>query len=116
MHAASGAVLNAIKRLSGLPPALHLLPPEVIDRVLEFKGAVLRENERSLNLDELLVALAISAGANPAAKLAIDHLPELRDCEMHLTHIVAPGDESGLRRLGLRTTSDPKFRTSLLTA
>jgi uncharacterized protein (UPF0371 family) len=114
MHAASAAVLNAIKRLAGIPSRLHLLPPEVIRQIVYLKSDILHEREHSLNLDELLVALAISAGSNPAAKLAMECLPQLRDREMHLTHIVAPGDESGLRRIGLRTTSDPVFRSSAL--
>ena len=116
MHAASGAVLNAIKRLAGLPDKLHLLPPEVIRQIVYLKSDILHENEHSLNLDELLVALSMSASANPAAEAAMAQLPALRDCEMHLTHIVAPGDDSGLRRLGLRPTSDPKFRTASLLA
>ena len=114
MHAASSSVLNAIKLLAGIPESLHLLPPDVIRAVINLKGDVLGEAEHSLNLGELLIALAISANSNPAAQAAMEHLPELRDCEMHLTHIVAPGDESGLRRIGLRTTSDPKFRTACL--
>ena len=114
MHAASSAVLNAIKRLAGIPSKLHLLPPEVIRQIVYLKADILHEREHSLNLDELLVALSMSASANPAAEAAMAQLPMLRDCEMHLTHIVAPGDEAGLRRLGLRTTSDPRFRTSTL--
>ena len=114
MHAASSVVLNAVKKLAGLPDRLHLLPPEVLERIVELRTDILRDKEHSLNLDELLVALAISAGSNPAAKLAMECMPQLRDCEMHLTHIVAPGDESGLRRIGLRTTSDPVFRSSAL--
>ena len=112
MHAASASVLNAVKKLAGLPDRLHLLPPDVLDRIVEMRTEILHDKEHSLNLDELLVALAMSAGSNPAAKLAMECLPQLRDCEMHLTHIVAPGDESGLRRIGLRTTSDPVFRSS----
>ena len=114
MHAASSVVLNAAKKLAGLPDKLHLPPPNVLGRIVELRTEILRDKEHSLNLDELLVALAMSAGANPAAKLAMECLPQLRDCEMHLTHIVAPGDESGLRRIGLRTTSDPVFRSSAL--
>jgi uncharacterized protein (UPF0371 family) len=37
---------------------------------------------------------------NPAAKLALEKLKELRDCEVHMTHIPTPGDEAGLRRIG----------------
>ena len=49
---------------------------------------------------------------NPAAQAAMDHLGELRDCEMHMTHIVTPGDEAGMRRVGLLCTSDPFFASS----
>jgi len=28
---------------------------------------------------------------------------------MHLTHMPTPGDETGLRRLGINLTSDPAF-------
>ena len=46
----------------------------------------------------------------------MEHLRDLRDCEMHLTHLVTPGDEAGLRRVGLRHTSDPQFASADLFA
>ena len=114
MNSASAVVLNAVKRLAGIPPRLHLLPPEVIGDIVALKRDVLGEKITSLNLDELLVALAISAPSNPVAKAAMDCLKDLRDCEMHITHIIASGDASGLRRIGLRPTSDPRFRNASL--
>jgi len=33
---------------------------------------------------------------------------------MHITHIPTPGDEAGLRRLGINVTSDPDFSTKNL--
>ena len=67
--------------------------------------------------EELDVPFARIGGILPAFNdEQFSQLPALRDCEMHLTHIVAPGDDSGLRRLGLRPTSDPKFRTASLLA
>jgi len=33
---------------------------------------------------------------------------------MHLTHMPNPGDEMGLRRLGVNFTCDPNFATSNL--
>jgi uncharacterized protein (UPF0371 family) len=38
----------------------------------------------------------------------------LTGCEMHMTHIPAPGDEAGLKRLGVNVTSDPNFPTRSL--
>ncbi|NLF23793.1 MAG: DUF1846 domain-containing protein [Lentisphaerae bacterium] len=109
MHAASSTVLNAIKKLASIPDTIHLLPPDVIRSILHLKRDILHGTQPSLSLDEVLIALAISSSVNPAAQAAIDHLGELRDCEMHLSHIATPGDEAGLRRIGLRHASDPRF-------
>jgi len=65
----------------------------------------------TLNLVETLIALSISATVNPAAQLAMEKLEDLRECEVHMTHIPTPGDEAGLRRLGVNLTSDPNFST-----
>jgi uncharacterized protein (UPF0371 family) len=109
MHAAASAVLNAIKLLAGLPDHIHLLSPDVIQSIVRLKRDILCGKNASLNLDEAMIALAMSSATNPAALAAMDRLIELRDCEMHLTHLITPGDEAGLRRVGLRLTSDPHF-------
>jgi len=68
---------------------------------------------RSMKLksEATLIALSISATANPAAQLAMEKLEELHGYEVHMTHIPTPGDEAGLRRLGANLTSDPNFST-----
>jgi uncharacterized protein (UPF0371 family) len=109
MHAASSAVLNAIKHLAGLPDCLHLLAPPVVQSIANLKRDVLAARQLSMNLEETLIALSVSAASNPAAQLAMERLRDLRGCEMHLTHIPPPGDESGLRRLGVNVTSDAQF-------
>jgi uncharacterized protein (UPF0371 family) len=114
MHSASALVMNAIKYLAGLPDSIHLLPANVIASLSHFKRDVLRGKMLSLDLEETLIALSISATLNPAAQVAIEKLKELRGCEMHLTHIPPPGDEAGLRKLGVNVTSNPLFTTNQL--
>ncbi len=114
MHSASALVLNAVKMLAGLPPALHLLPPLVISSLTHFKREVLHRTMLSLDLEETLIALAFSATSNPEARLAVEKLKELRGCQVHLTHIPPPGDEAGLRKLGVNLTSDPLFVSNRL--
>jgi uncharacterized protein (UPF0371 family) len=114
MHAASSLVINAIKQLAGIPDAIHLLPQNIMESIGNFKINILKAKTASLDLEETLIALSISAMTNPAAQMAIDKLPELRDCELHTTHIPTPGDEAGLRRLGINVTSDPDFSTKNL--
>jgi len=63
-------------------------------------------------LDEALICLAMSATMNPAAKEALKCLPKLRGCESHMSHIPSAGDSSGLRKLGINVTSEPKFPSS----
>ena len=109
MHAASSVTLNAAKVLAGIPLELALLSDSVIRSVATMKRDVLGSRGVSLSLDEALIALAISATQNPTAKAVIETLGELRGCEMHVTHMPTPGDEAGLRRLGLNLTSEPNF-------
>lgn len=109
LHAASSLVLHAIKHLAEIPPKIKLLPANITDSVKRLKTEVLNEKSVSLDLEETLIALSISTATNSAAQLAIEKLKELRGCEVHMTHIPTPGDEAGLRRLGVNLTSDPDF-------
>ena len=111
LHAASSLILHAIKHLAEIPGKIKLLPPNIIDSVRNLKTEVLNEKTLSLDLEEALITLSISATSNPAAQLAMGKLTDLRGCEVHMTHIPTPGDEAGLRRLGVNLTSDPHFST-----
>ncbi|HEX3019258.1 MAG TPA: DUF1846 domain-containing protein [Chitinispirillaceae bacterium] len=114
LHAAAALILNAAKHLAGIPDTLKLLPPTIIQSLTHFKRNVLRSKEISLDLEETLIALSLSGIFNPAAQAAIEKLEQLRDCEVHLTHIPTPGDEAGLRKLGVNLTTDPDFATKCL--
>ena len=114
MHAAAAAVINAVKTLSGIPAQIPLIGPYIIQAVSHMKQDILKVGYTSLNLDEALIGLAISSPTNPAAQIAMEKLNELRGCEVHMTHMVTPGDQAGLRRLGCRYTSDPYYATNAL--
>jgi len=113
-HAASSVVIHAIKHLAGIPDKIQLLPPYITNSIRSLKTEILNEKSVSLDLEESLIALSISATTNPAAQLAIEKLKELERCEVHITHIPTPGDEAGLRRLGVNLTSDPNFSSKNL--
>jgi uncharacterized protein (UPF0371 family) len=114
LHAASSLVLNAIKHLAGIPEKIKLLPDYIMNSVRSLKTEILGEKSVSMDLEETLIALTVSATTNPAAQLAMEKLKDLSGCEVHTTHIPAPGDEAGLRRLGVNLTSDPNFSTKNL--
>ena len=114
MHAASSLILNATKHLAGLPENMHLLPKNIIDSVTYLKKDILKGKMASLDLEETLIVLGISALSNPAAQMALENLKHLRNCEVHLTHIPTPGDEAGFRRLHVNLTCDPVFSSKNL--
>jgi len=114
MHAASSLILNATKHLSGLPDSMYLLPQSLIDSVTHLKKDILKGKMVSLDVDETLIVLGISALSNPAAQMALENLKFLSGCEVHLTHIPTPGDEAGLRKLKVNLTCDPEYSSKSL--
>lgn len=114
MNASSSLILNTTKHLSGLPDKMYLLPENIIDSVTYLKKDILNGKMVSLDLDETLIVLGISALSNPAAKIAVENLKWLHDCEVHLTHIPTPGDEAGWRKLKVNLTCDPEYSSKSL--
>ncbi|MBU1006019.1 MAG: DUF1846 domain-containing protein [Candidatus Omnitrophica bacterium] len=113
MHAASSAVINAIKHLAGIDDNIHILKPEVMNDLSKLKKEILSMTSESLTLDEILVVLSISAHTDINAKKALSMLKNLSGCELHNTHLPTPGDEAGLRRLGVNFTTDAIPSSSL---
>ncbi|MDD4980079.1 MAG: DUF1846 domain-containing protein [Candidatus Omnitrophica bacterium] len=109
MHAASSLILNATKVLANIPDEILLLSPHIINQISKLKEGILNAESESLDLEETLIALSISATTNHTAELAMKKLVELKGCEVHTTHIPTPGDEVGLKRLGVNLTTDGKF-------
>jgi uncharacterized protein (UPF0371 family) len=109
MHASSSLILGAVRKLADIPEESVLIPDSVIQSIGHLKKDILGRNRISLDADEALTALAFSAASGPAAEAALAKLKELRGCEVHMTHMPTPGDEAGLRRLGVNLTTDPHF-------
>lgn len=114
MVAAAAAILNAIKQLSGISDGIHLISPNVLGSIQTLKTDVLMNERTSLNAEEVLSALTISAATNPSAEMAVTKLPDLRGCRAHCTAILSDRDEQTLRSLGIDVTCDPEYVTTNL--
>ncbi len=114
MVAAAAAVLNSIKKLSGLSDDIFLLSPAVLETLHHLKTDILNNEKPSLNVEEILSALTISATTNPSAQVAVEKLLLLKGCKAHCTAILSDRDEQTLRELGLDVTSDPEYLTTNL--
>jgi uncharacterized protein (UPF0371 family) len=111
LHESAALVLNAIKALAGIPDSIDLIPNDILHSISSMKRNVLSSKGVSLDVDEVLIALSVSAASNPAAEAGIKQLKNLRGADAHLTHIPANGDEAGLRKLGINLTSNATFAT-----
>lgn len=109
MHAGSALILNALKALAGIDQEYDIIAPQVINSITTMKRDVLSGRGVSLNVDEILICLAMSAAFNDKAREAMHQLPLLKGSEVHFTHIPSAGDQIGLRKLGMNVTSNPIF-------
>ena len=105
LHSESAALLNAVKLLSGVPDEIDVLSPIIIESIRKLKISM-GLSDVSLDVREVLDALAVSAVFNPNAAECLDELPALKNCEWHSTHIMDPGCEQPLKELGLNITTD----------
>ncbi len=107
---ASAMLLNALKELAGIDDSVLLILPDVIAPVQELKVKHLGNKNPRLHTDEVLLALSVSAAEDENAKLALDQLYKLKNCEMHSTVMLAQVDQNILKKLGVRLTCDPKSK------
>lgn len=114
MVAAAAVVLNSIKYLSGIADDLYLISPGILKSLQDLKTHVLMAEKTSLNVEEILTALTISAATNPMADRVLKEVPALRGCRAHCTAILSDKDESTLKALGIDVTSDPEYITNNL--
>ena len=114
LGACSAALLNALKRLSGIEHECHLISPEAIEPIQTVKVKHLGSSNPRLHSDETLIALAISASRDPNAARALDQLSALRGCEAHSTVILSQVDQVTCGKLGMHLTCTPQYETNKL--
>ena len=111
---ASACVLNALKALAGLDDKLLLLPSNLIEPVQNLKVSYLGSKNPRLHVDEVLVALSVSAATDENAAKVLACLPQLKDCEAHISVIPSSVDRAVFRKLGIHLTSEPEYENDNL--
>ncbi|MEA3329322.1 MAG: DUF1846 family protein [Nanoarchaeota archaeon] len=113
LHSESACIINAVKFLANLPDEIHVFPEHLIQNLRDFKKSLDTNSNPSLDVGEVLIALAISSSNNPVAMECLNKIHLLKNCEMHTTHLPAKGDEAGLRDLGINFTTDAEMGPSI---
>ena len=110
LGASSALLMNALKKLAGMPDEMHLISPVVLDPIQHLKVDHLGNRNPRLHTDETLIALSICAATNPMAELAMQQLSKLRGCDVHSSVILSPVDENTFKRLGVNLTCEPRYK------
>ncbi len=104
----SAGLLNALKVLGGIDDTIDLISRKIIQPLQKLKVNHMGSTNPRLHTDEILMALSICAVTDKYAKLAIEQLDKLKNCEMHSTVILSHVDEKTLKTLGIHLTCEPK--------
>jgi uncharacterized protein (UPF0371 family) len=108
LYAESAALLNSIKTIAGISDDVDVISRDMIESLRRLKKTM-SLNSTSLDVKEILDALAASSISDQNALKCINALKYLKDCEMHTTHLMDMGMESPLRQLGLNVTTDARL-------
>lgn len=114
MNAGASAVLNAIKVIANLPDELHMISPSVLEPIIKLKGELFKLKNTVLDMEEVLIALSVSAATNTTVQFAMSKLTQLTMCEAHSSHMVIQNDNDTFRKLGINLTCEPLFPTKNL--
>lgn len=114
LGASSAMLLNALKYLADIPKEVNLISPMVIDPIRNLKVNNLGNTNPRLHTDEVLIALSICALTDYNAKLAMEKLAVLKNCEVHTSVIISQVDMNVFRKLGINITSEPAYQSKKL--
>lgn len=107
----AGLILNALKKLANIDDDIHLISPEAIEPIQKLKIKYLGGKNPRLHIDETLTALSISAANNPIAQKALDQIPNLKNCQAHISVMLAEIDIKLFKKLEIAATSEPVFES-----
>ena len=102
--ASAACVINALKYLAKLPKDMPLLSYSVIEPIQNLKTDQLKRRTQRLHLNDVLIALAITATTNEMAKAALSQLPKLARCQMHSSVMIDGDDIEIIRKLNIEST------------
>ncbi|MCR5774872.1 MAG: DUF1846 domain-containing protein, partial [Lachnospiraceae bacterium] len=107
LGAVASCLINSLKLNADIPHPVHLISRESLEPIQTLKTQYLGAHNPRLHTDEMLIALSVSAATDPRARLTLEQLPYMRDCEAHSTVMLSSVDEDVFRKLGIRLTCDP---------
>lgn len=114
LGASAALILNALKEIAGIDDEILLISPSIIEPVQHLKVDHLGNHNPRLHIDEVLIALAISAVTDKNAAKALESIDKLRGCEAHSSVILSQVDMKTFKKLGINITCQPQYQVKKL--
>lgn len=108
---ASAVLLNAINVLGHIDKHMHLISRTFIEPIQQLKTGYLGSHNPRLHTDEVLIALSMCAVSDPNAKLALEQLPKLSGCQLHVSAILSAVDINTFKKLGIELTNEAVYES-----
>ena len=102
-------LLNALKELAGIEHEIKIISPQAIEPIQSLKTKYLGNRNPRLHTDEVLIALSVSAATSKDARLAMDQLPKLKGCQVHVSVMPGSVDIKQFKRLSIQATFEAKY-------
>lgn len=109
LGACSALLLNALKELAGIEHEIKIISPQAIEPIQSLKTKYLGSRNPRLHTDEVLIALSVSAATSKDARLAMDQLPKLKGCQVHVSVMPGSVDIKQFKRLSIQATFEAKY-------
>ncbi len=108
LGACAALLLNALKELAGIDHGRHVISPDAIEPIQILKTRYLGSQNPRLHMDEVLIALSVSAATDAYAQRALDELPKLAGCQAHVSVLAGENDRRTFQKLSIQATCEPK--------
>ena len=109
LGACAALLLNALKELAGIDHTCHVISPEAIEPIQKLKTQYLGSRNPRLHMDEVLIALSVSAASSKPAQLALEQLPKLQGCQAHTSVMVGSVDMKQFKKLSIQATFEARY-------
>ncbi|WP_026506874.1 DUF1846 domain-containing protein [Butyrivibrio sp. MC2013] len=114
LGASSALLLNALKYLAGISDEVQLIPADFIEPIMKMKCDCLKDNSSLLHLNEILIALSVTAVNNEDSRKALECVPMLHGLEAHSSVILSQVDENVFKKLGINLTCEAHYESQKL--
>lgn len=114
LGACSAMLLNALKYIAGIDDDIDIISEDVIKPIQKLKVKYLGANNPRMHIDELLIALSMSAVTDDYARQAMEVIDKIKGCDVHSSVILSNQDTRNLKRLGVYLTCEPAYETEKL--